>query len=224
MKREELQYLLTHVDHTLLRPTASWEDLCRVAQEAMDWKMASLCIPPRYVRPLADRWGEQLRLCTVVGFPLGYNCTEMKVQEAKQAIADGAEEVDMVIALGDVLDAHYPQIVEEMQRVKAAVGEKILKVIIECCYLTREQKVRLCELVTEAGADFIKTSTGFGSGGATLEDVRLMAEHVGPQVKIKAAGGIRSLEEMAAFLAAGASRIGSSSAAALAAQSLPERR
>ena len=173
--------------------------------------MASVCIPSSYVKR-AHEYFPELNICTVVDFPLGNANTEAKLMETRQALADGASEIDMVINLGMVKNGQYPQVTEEIRLLKQEVGDKILKVIIETCYLTEEEKIEMCHAVTEAGADFIKTSTGFGTGGATLEDVRLMKEHIGPNVKIKAAGGIRSKEDMEKYIEAGCSRIGTSSA------------
>ena len=173
--------------------------------------MASVCIPSSYVKSAHEAF-PQLNICTVVGFPLGNANTKAKLAETRQALLDGAREIDMVINIGWVKNGQYEDVTEEIRLLKEAVGDRILKVIIETCYLTEEEKVKMCHCVTEAGADYIKTSTGFGTGGATLEDVKLMRAHIGPEVKIKAAGGVRTREDMEAYLSAGCSRIGTSSA------------
>jgi deoxyribose-phosphate aldolase len=213
--------ILNRVDHTLLKMTASWEEIKTLCDEAVHFNTASVCIPPCYVKPVYEVYGEKLNICTVIGFPLGYNITAVKVFETEKAILDGASEIDMVINVGDVknsssIDQQASQyVLEEIKLVKKACGKRILKVIIETCYLTEEEKIRLCRIVTEAGADYIKTSTGFGSAGATLADIDLFKEHIGPGLKIKAAGGVRTREDLEAFIAAGASRIGTSSAVKL---------
>lgn len=206
--------LLTYVDHTLLNPVATWEEIKVICEEALTYDTASICIPPDFVESVHNAYPE-LNVCTVVGFPLGYQTTESKVAEAKQAIAEGASEIDMVINLGDAKQGDFHAITEEIKALKAVCGDKILKVIIEACFLTNEEKIELCRCVTEGGADFIKTSTGFGSGGATLEDVQLFKKHIGPTVQIKAAGGIRSVEAMKAYIEAGCTRIGASAAVGL---------
>lgn len=208
--------MLHHVDHTQLKAVASWEDIQKLCQEAVEFQTASVCIPACYVKRVHEAWGERVKICTVVGFPLGYSTTAGKLAEARQAVADGALEIDMVVNLCDVKNGDFEKVEEEIRQLKHAIGDRILKVIVEACYLTEEEKVSLCHIVTRAGADYIKTSTGFGAGGATLKDVRLFAGQIGEGVKIKAAGGIRSLEEIEAFLEAGASRIGASSAVGLA--------
>ena len=174
--------------------------------------MASVCIPPNYIRRVHDAYGETLDICTVIGFPLGYSVTSAKVEEARQAVADGAREVDMVINITDVKNGDYDKVEDEIRAVRKVCEGKILKVIIETCYLTTEEKIAMCRAVTAAGADYIKTSTGFGSAGAALEDIELFKKYIGPDVKIKAAGGIRTREAMEAFIEAGCDRIGSSSA------------
>lgn len=203
--------LYTYVDHTALKPFTTWQDIDQLCQEALDYHMASVCIPSCYIER-AHKFYPNLNLCTVVGFPLGYANTAAKIVEAQQAVFDGASEIDMVINICDVKNKDYDKVTEEIRQMKEAVGNKILKVIIETCYLTEEEKIAMCKAVTEAKADFIKTSTGFGTAGATLEDVKLMKEHVGADVKIKAAGGIRSRDDMEAYIEAGCSRIGTSSA------------
>lgn len=203
--------LYSYVDHTALKPCTTWEDICRLCEEALQYHTASVCIPSCYVAEAKKAFPE-LTVCTVVGFPLGYANTVAKIAETTQAVADGADEIDMVINLCDVKNRRYGAVEQEIRELKQAVGEKILKVIIETCYLTTEEKIAMCHAVTNAGADFIKTSTGFGTAGATLEDVLLMKENIGPEVKIKAAGGIRTKEDMEAYVKAGCARLGTSSA------------
>ena len=207
--------MLHYVDHTLLKPCATWEEICVLCQEAMKYETASVCIPPNYIKRVKEFYGDGITICTVVGFPLGYSTTEAKAAETKQALQDGATEIDMVINLTDVKNRDYDHILQEIKTLKEIVGENVLKVIIETCYLTEEEKIAMCEIVTEAGADYIKTSTGFGTGGATMEDVLLFKKHIGPDVKIKAAGGVKSVEDLEAFIEAGCSRVGSSSAVEL---------
>ena len=206
----ELKSILEKCDHTLLAQTAAWEEIRAVCDDGMKYGCASVCIPASYVRQAADYMSGRLPVCTVIGFPNGYDTTAAKCFMAKDAVDNGAEEVDMVINLGWVKDRRWDDLLAEIQAVKAACGGRLLKVIIECCLLTDEEKVKLCEIVTNSGADYIKTSTGFGGGGATREDVALFAKHVGPHVKIKAAGGIASLEDAEDFIALGASRLGTS--------------
>jgi deoxyribose-phosphate aldolase len=203
------QTLWSYIDHTLLKPTAVWEEIRTVCAEALEKKAASVCIPPSFVARAREAFGD-LNICTVIGFPLGYHTRRIKVEEAGAAIAEGAGEVDMVINLGDVKAGDFDAIAGEIAAVRNVATGKILKVIVETCYLTEEEKIALCGCVTKAGADYIKTSTGFGSAGAALEDVKLFARHIRPGVKIKAAGGISTLEELEAFIAAGSSRIGTS--------------
>lgn len=209
MNNEEL---LMHVDHTQLKAFATWEDIVKLCDEAVKYNTASVCVPPCYIKRIHDKYKESVNICTVIGFPLGYSVTESKVVEAKKAIEDGANEVDMVINISDVKNKDYDKVLAEIKAIKAACGNKILKVIIETCYLTDEEKKKMCEIVTEAKADYIKTSTGFGTGGATFDDVKLFADNIGPDVKIKAAGGIRTKEDMEKFLELGADRLGTSSA------------
>ena len=204
--------ILKHVDHTQLRAFATWEDIQKLCEEAIEYETASVCIPPCYIKRVHDTYGEKINICTVVGFPLGYSVTEAKAAETKKALEDGASEVDMVVNISDVKNGNYDAVQAEIAALKKITGDKILKVIIETCYLTEEEKIAMCKAVTAAGADYIKTSTGFSTGGATFDDVRLFAEHVGEGVKIKAAGGIRSREDMEQFLQLGASRLGTSSA------------
>lgn len=212
MKKLSRDEVLSHVDHTLLKAFATWEDIKKICEEAMVYKTASICIPPNYIKRVKEEYGDKINICTVIGFPLGYAVTKAKVEEAKQAILDGASEVDMVINITDVKNGDFTRVEEEIKAIKEAIGEHILKVIIETCYLTKEEKIRLCEIVTSAKADYIKTSTGFGTAGATMEDILLFKEHIGTDVKIKAAGGISSVKDMEDFLLAGCDRLGTSSA------------
>lgn len=207
--------ILSHVDHTLLKAFATWEDIQKLCEEAMEYHTASVCVPPSYIKRIHDTYGEKINICTVVGFPLGYSTTKAKVAETVQAIEDGASEVDMVINIADVKNGDFDKVTEEIRSLKQAAGDKILKVIIEACYLTEEEKIAMCKAVTEAGADYIKTSTGFGTGGATMEDILLFKKFIGSHVKMKAAGGVKSVEDMEAFLEAGCDRIGTSSAISL---------
>lgn len=207
--------ILAAVDHTLLRPTATWEEIRQICDDGVAYGCASVCIPPSHVRQAAEYLAGKLPVCTVIGFPNGYATTAVKVLEAQDAIANGASEIDLVVNLGWVKDGRWSDVLAELRAVKAACGEHILKVIVETCQLTQEEKVKLCELVTESGADFIKTSTGFSSGGATAEDVALLRTHVGAQVQVKAAGGITSLEDAQTFLDLGAARLGTSRIVAL---------
>ena len=207
MSEEEI---LEHVDHTLLLQTATWEEIRQICDDAMQYQTASVCIPPSYVKQASEYVQGSVPVCTVIGFPNGYMTTKAKEFETRDAIANGASEIDMVINVGWLKDKKYDLITEEIRILKAACGDKILKVIIETCLLEEEEKVKMCEIVTEAGADYIKTSTGFSSGGATFEDVELFAKHVEPQVKIKAAGGITSMEDARRFLELGADRLGTS--------------
>lgn len=206
MERE----ILRHVDHTLLSQTATWEEIREILDDAMKYEAASACIPPSYVKQAAEYVQGKLPICTVIGFPNGYGTREAKVFEAKEAIANGALEIDMVIQIGFLKDKRYEEVEREIRAVRQACQDKVLKVIIETCLLTQEEKVKMCEIVTRAGADYIKTSTGFSTGGATLEDVELMKRHIGDGVKIKAAGGIASFEDAKKFLQAGADRLGTS--------------
>ena len=208
MYRKEI---LSHVDHTQLKAYATWEDIKKLCEEAVELHTASVCVPPCYVKRIKDAYPD-LNICTVVGFPLGYSVTEAKAAETKKALEDGAGEIDMVINITDVKNGDYDAVEREIRTLKEMTGEKILKVIVETCYLTEEEKIRLCEIVTRAKADYIKTSTGFGTAGASLEDIRLFWEHIGSEVKMKAAGGIRTKEDMEAYLKEGCERIGSSSA------------
>lgn len=202
--------ILSKVDHTLLTQTATWADIKQICDDAVNYHTASVCIPACYVKRAKEYMGNQMAVCTVIGFPNGYTTTAAKLFETKDAIENGADEIDMVINIGAVKDGCYDMVLDEIKQVKAACGSHILKVIIETCLLTEEEKVKMCEVVTESGADFIKTSTGFSTAGATFEDIALFAKHVGKQIKIKAAGGIQSLEDAERFISLGASRLGTS--------------
>ncbi len=204
------QSILNMVDHTLLLQTSTWEQIKKICDQAMENKTASACIPPSFVKQVKEYVGDRLAVCTVIGFPNGYNTTNTKVFETKDATENGADEIDMVVNLTMVKDKKYSEIQEEIARIKHACGDKVLKVIIETCFLTEEEKVEMCKVVTNAKADFIKTSTGFGTNGATLEDIILMKNNVGKEVKIKAAGGVKSLKDAEDFIENGASRIGTS--------------
>ncbi len=206
----EIREILSHVDHTLLAQTATWEEIRQICDDAVKYKTASVCIPPSYVRRSAGYLAGRVPVCTVIGFPNGYATTAVKTAETKDALQNGAEEIDMVVNLGYVKDGRFDLVLDEIRQIKAACGGHILKVIVETCLLTEQEKIRMCEIVTESGADFIKTSTGFSTAGATFEDVALFAKHVGPNVRIKAAGGIASLEDAEKFIRLGASRLGTS--------------
>lgn len=207
MDREEI---LNKVDHTLLAQTATWEKIREILDDAMKYHTASACIPAAYVKQAAEYVQGRLPICTVIGFPNGYHTTTVKVFETKDAVANGASEIDMVINIGFLKDKRYEEIEEEIRQVHAACEGRILKVIIETCLLTEEEKIKMCEIVTKAGAEFIKTSTGFSTGGATFEDVELMRKHVGANVKVKAAGGIASFADAEKFVELGADRLGTS--------------
>lgn len=202
--------IYSKVDHTLLTQTATWEEIRSICDDAIAYGTASVCIPPSFVRRAKEYVGDRMAVCTVIGFPNGYQTTAVKEFETKDALANGADEIDMVINIGDLRAGDTDQVLQEIRTLKAACGKHILKVIIETCLLTEEEKVTMCRLVTEAGADFIKTSTGFSKAGATFEDVALFARHVGPDVKIKAAGGISSFADAEKFIELGASRLGTS--------------
>lgn len=204
------QTILNAVDHTLLTQTATWEEIKQICDDGAAYGCASVCIPASYVKQAADYLGDKLPVCTVIGFPNGYSTTAVKVFEAKDAIANGAKEIDMVINIGWAKDGRWDDLLAEIRAVKEACGGLVLKVIIETCLLTQEEKVRLCRIVSESGADYIKTSTGFSTAGATREDVALFKANVAPHVKIKAAGGISSLQDAEDFIRLGASRLGTS--------------
>ena len=207
--------IMRHVDHTQLKAFATWEDIKKLCDEAVEYQTASVCIPPCYIQRVKEAYGEQINICTVVGFPLGYSVTEAKIAETKKALEDGASEIDMVINISDVKNGDYAAVEKEIAALKEVVGDKILKVIIETCYLTEEEKIAMCKAVTAAGADYIKTSTGFGTAGATISDIRLFKENIGEHVKMKAAGGVKTVEDLEAFLQEGCDRIGTSSAVKL---------
>lgn len=202
--------ILKHVDHTLLAQGAAWEDIRQILDDAVAYGTASACIPAAYVRRAADYVDGRLPICTVIGFPNGYSTPQTKVYETRDAVANGASEIDMVIHVGALKDKRYDEIEEEIRRVHEACQGRILKVIIETCLLAKEEKIAMCGIVTRAGAEYIKTSTGFSSGGATFADVELLKRHVGEGVKVKAAGGIRSFEDAERFLELGADRLGTS--------------
>ncbi len=206
----EKKDVLKILDHTLLSQTATWEEIRQILDDAMGYETASACIPAAYVRQAAEYVGGKLPICTVIGFPNGYSTTAVKVFETKDAVANGAEEIDMVINIGYLKDKRYEEVEEEIRQIHEACGGKVLKVIIETCLLTKEEKIKMCEIVTRAGAEYIKTSTGFSSAGATFADVELMRAHVGKEVKVKAAGGISSIEDAERFMSLGADRLGTS--------------
>ena len=206
----EQKEILSKVDHTLLAQGATWAEIRTVLDDAIHYGCASACIPASYVKQAADYVAGRLPICTVIGFPNGYSTTAAKCFEARDAVANGADEIDMVINIGWVKDGRWDEVLDEIRQVKAACGDHILKVIIETCLLTDQEKIRMCEIVSQSGADFIKTSTGFAGGGATPEDVALFAAHVAPHLKIKAAGGISGLEDAEQFLRLGAQRFGTS--------------
>ena len=210
-KRMNLQEILAHCDHTLLAQTSTWEEIRQLCDDGMTYHVASVCIPPYFVKQAKEYVGDRLKICTVIGFPNGYQTTMTKLVETQEALENGADEIDMVIRVGALKEHKDDEIRKEIRLLKAACGpERILKVIIETCLLTDDEIVRMCGIVTEAGADYIKTSTGFSKAGATFEGVKLMVENVGPGVKVKAAGGISSLEDAERFLELGASRLGTS--------------
>lgn len=211
----EVKEILSHVDHTLLKAFANWDEIKKLCEEAIEYKTASVCIPPSYIKRVKEEFKDKINICTVVGFPLGYSDTLAKAEEVKKALADGANEIDMVINIGDVKNGDYDKVEKEISLLKNIVGDKILKVIIETCYLSEEEKISMCKIVRAAKADYIKTSTGFGTAGATLEDIKLFRENIGENVKMKAAGGVKSIQDMEDFLAAGCDRIGTSSAISL---------
>ena len=203
--------ILSHIDHTILKADAKWEDVAQICEEALQYHTASVCIPPWYVARAKQTYPE-LNICTVVGFPLGYEEFAAKAQEAALALAAGAREIDMVINIAALKNGDDETVLADIKNLRTACRSAILKVIVETCCLTEDEKIRVCKLVTEGGGDYIKTSTGFGSAGAQLEDIALFKQHIGPNVKIKAAGGIRTREQMVAFLEAGCDRIGCSAA------------
>lgn len=206
----DIKKILNSCDHTLLGVTSTWEEIKSICDDGIKYETASVCIPPSFIKRAKEYVEDKLALCTVIGFPNGYNTTAVKVFEAKDAIANGADEIDMVINLGYVKEKNFEAVENEIKALKEACGSKILKVIIETCYLTEEEKIKMCEVVTNAGADFIKTSTGFGTAGATKEDLILFTKHIGPNVKIKAAGGVKDLNTAEEFIKIGSSRLGTS--------------
>ena len=206
----DVKNILAHCDHTLLKQESTWAQIKEVCDDGLKYGCASVCIPASFVKQAADYVGNELKICTVIGFPNGYSTTAVKVFETEDAIRNGADEIDMVINIGWVKDQRWDEVLAEIKAIKASCQGRILKVIVETCLLTEAEKIKLCELVTESGADYIKTSTGFSTGGATREDVALFARHVGPGVKIKAAGGISSMQDAEDFLALGADRLGTS--------------
>lgn len=211
----EIKEIMTHVDHTLLTQTATWEEIKQICDDAITYQTASVCIPPCYVKAASDYLDGKVAVCTVIGFPNGYSTTAVKALETEEAIRNGADEIDMVINLGMLRDKRFDEVEAEIRALKKICGNKILKVIIETCLLTEEEKIKMCGIVTTAGADFIKTSTGFSSAGATPEDIRLFAEYVGKGVRIKAAGGIKSFADAETYLSLGAERLGTSRLVAL---------
>ncbi len=207
--------IFNRIDHTALKAITKWEDIITLCDEAIQYKTASVCIPASYIKRVHDFYEDKINICTVVGFPLGYSTTQAKECETIQAIKDGANEIDMVINLGDVKNGDFDKITEEIKILKKACGNNILKVIIETCYLTEDEKIKLCECVTVGGADYIKTSTGFGTDGAKIEDIELFKKHIGKNIKMKAAGGVKTKEDLEMFIEAGCDRIGTSSAIAI---------
>lgn len=206
----DIKEILSKCDHTQLAVTSTWEDIKALIDDGIKYQTASVCIPPCFVKQAKEYAGDKLAICTVIGFPNGYNSKEVKVFETLDAVRNGADEIDMVINVGDLKAGNYDKVLSEINAVKSACGDKILKVIIETCLLTEEEKIKMCEIVTTAKADFIKTSTGFSTGGATREDVILFSKHIGKDVKIKAAGGISSIKDAEDFVSLGAERLGTS--------------
>lgn len=206
----DINKILSKVDHTLLKQSATWEEIKAICDDGIKYKTASVCIPASFVKRAKAYVGDKVKICTVIGFPNGYSTTATKVFETRDAIYNGADEIDMVINIGDLKDGNYDAILNEIKAIKLACDTKILKVIIETCMLSKEEKIKMCEIVTKSGADFIKTSTGFGSSGATFEDIEIFAKNVGSQVKIKAAGGISSIADAEKFVSLGADRLGTS--------------
>lgn len=206
----EIKEILSKCDHTLLAQTATWEDIKAICDDGIKYETASVCIPPCYVKQASEYANGRVQICTVIGFPNGYNTTAVKEFETKDAIANGADEIDMVINIGELKAGNYDYVENEIRTLKKACGDKILKVIIETCLLTDDEKVKMCQIVTSAGADFIKTSTGFSKAGATFDDIALFAKNVGKNVRMKAAGGISSIEDAEKFIELGASRLGTS--------------
>ena len=206
----DINKILSKVDHTLLKQSATWKEIKEICDDGIKYKTASICIPASFVKRAKAYVGNSVKICTVIGFPNGYSTTATKVFETRDAVYNGADEIDMVINIGDLKDGNYEAILNEIKEIKSACAGKVLKVIIETCMLNKEEKIKMCELVTESGADFIKTSTGFGGSWATFEDIEIFAENVGSQVKIKAAGGISSIADAEKFISLGADRLGTS--------------
>ncbi len=206
----DIKEILNHCDHTLLKQEATWDQIKEIADDAIKYNTASICIPPCYIKRAKEYVGNKVQLCTVIGFPNGNMTTATKVFETKDALENGADEIDMVINIGELRAKNYDYVLNEIKEIKAACGDKILKVIIETCLLTDEEKIKMCELVTESKADYIKTSTGFSTAGATFDDIALFAKHIGPDVKMKAAGGIGSIADAEKFMELGADRLGTS--------------
>ena len=206
----DIKEILSKCDHTLLAPAATWDEIKQICDDGIKYGTASVCIPASFVKRAKEYVGGRLAICTVIGFPNGYDTTAAKCYQAFDAVQNGADEIDMVINIGALKDKDYAFVLDEIKAVKEHCGGKLLKVIIETCLLTDEEKIKMCEIVSESGADYIKTSTGFSTGGATFDDIKLFAQHVAPHVKIKAAGGISSLEDAERFISLGASRLGTS--------------
>lgn len=220
----DIREILSHCDHTLLAQTATWDEIKTVLDDGIKYGVASCCIPPSFVKRAKEYVGDKMKICTVIGFPNGYNTADVKLFETEQAIKEGADEIDMVVNIGDVKEGKFKKVTDEIKLLKNACGKKILKVIIETCLLTDAEKTAMCRAVTDAGADYIKTSTGFSKAGATFDDVELFGKHVGKNVRIKAAGGISSLEDAEKFLALGADRLGTSRIVKLAKEKENEKR
>ena len=206
----DIQEILSKVDHTLLKPESTWEQIKEICDDGIKYQVASVCIPPDFVKRAREYVGDQMAVCTVIGFPNGYNTKETKVFETQNAIQNGALEIDMVVNIGDIKSKDYDKVLNEIKSIKAACGDKVLKVIIETCLLTEDEKIKMAQIVTESGADYIKTSTGFSTGGATREDVKLLKDHVGAHMKVKASGGISSTQDAMDFINLGADRLGTS--------------
>ena len=211
----EVREMLKRVDHTKLQAFCTWEEIVSQCEEAIEYETASVCIPPAYVERVHEKYGDKINICTVIGFPLGYQVIAAKVMEAQEAIRQGCNEIDMVINISDVKNGLFDKVEEEIRAIKKACGEHILKVIIETCYLTDDEKIAMCKAVTKAGADYIKTSTGFGTAGATVEDIKLFKAHIGEGIKMKAAGGVSTLDDLKTFIELGCDRIGTSRAIGL---------
>ena len=206
----DIKEILSKCDHTLLAPAATWDEIKQICDDGIKYDTASVCIPASFVKRAKEYVGDRLAICTVIGFPNGYDTTAAKCYQAFDAVQNGADEIDMVINIGALKDKDYAFVLDEIKAIKEHCGGKLLKVIIETCLLTDEEKIKMCEIVSESGADYIKTSTGFSTGGATFDDIKLFAQHVAPHVKIKAAGGISSLDDAEKFISLGASRLGTS--------------